>query len=39
MNAGNMLSDKCGELDRICARQQEVLEEYQEIFSELFPEK
>lgn len=36
-DAGNMLSEKCGDLENICMRQQELLEEFREIFSELPP--
>lgn len=38
-DAGKALDQRCGELDRICMAQQKALEEYQELFSELFPEK
>ncbi len=34
-DAGNMLSKKCAELDHICIRQQQLLEEFHELFSEL----
>ncbi len=34
-DAGNMLSKKCAELDHICIRQQQLLEEFHEMFSEL----
>ncbi len=34
-DAGNMLSKKCAELDHICIRQQLLLEEFHEMFSEL----
>lgn len=33
-DAGNMLSKKCGDLEAICMRQQELLEEFRKIFSE-----
>jgi len=38
-DAGNMLAQKCEDLERICMAQQKALEEYQELFSELFPGK
>lgn len=36
--AGNALAEKNVELEQIGIRQQKVLDEYQELFSELFPE-
>lgn len=35
INAGNMLSEECGNLENICMCQQELIEEFRGIFSEL----
>lgn len=35
MTAGNTLSEQCEKLDQICTSQQETLEEFQKIFSEI----
>lgn len=35
VTAGNALSDQCEKLDQICISQQETLEEFREMFSEL----
>ena len=36
-DAGDLLSEKCRDLENICMRQQKLLEEFREIFSELPP--
>lgn len=35
VTAGNALSNQCEKLDRICMSQQDALEEFREMFSEL----
>lgn len=37
-DAGNLLSEKCRDLENICIRQQKLLEEFRGIFSGLPPE-